>query len=62
MSKRDVTTVPCGREELFDLHALRADVARLEGRSLRSIPLGEIVRKLIDSYRATTATEGNKIS
>jgi hypothetical protein len=52
-AQQDKTTVPCGRAELLDLHALRADLARREGRALRDLPLGAVLRRLIDNYRAT---------
>jgi hypothetical protein len=47
------------------LHALRADMARQRNMPLGQLPIGRVLRFLIDSYRATlnekaTATEGNQ--
>lgn len=54
------TSVECGQSELLDLHAIRAQLARQENATLRDVPLGRVLRKLIDFYRS--ATEGTTAS
>jgi hypothetical protein len=51
------TTIAVKRRDAADIKQLALDLGRQQGRT---VPLWEVVRRLIDTYRATAGTPAGK--